>query len=69
MSEFGVFNSEGCWYGPVSREDAEERQKSFFLEDPDQDSHEAVVKELCPYHSDESREDCDRCWAEDFDDE
>lgn len=62
MADYGLFNDEGCFYGPCySVEEAEAEVERYVAEGEDREDIE--IKEMCQEHPGEAKDDCPSCWA------
>lgn len=63
MTEYGLFSDEGCFYGPCySLAEAEIEKARYVAEGEDPD--DVTIRELCPDHEGQPKDDCDDCFAE-----
>ncbi|MEU7096072.1 hypothetical protein [Kitasatospora aureofaciens] len=64
MTEWGVFSDEGCTDVFYSREEAEAQLEICKAEDDGRWADLYSVKEMCPDHEGQSKDDCEECWKE-----
>lgn len=65
MTEFGLFNDEGCVESQLwSREQAEREMAERYT-----DEDELHVSEICAEHEGNEAHNCEECWAEGDEDE
>lgn len=57
--QWGLFNAEGCWAGPMSRREAQEVRIAVLQDNPYLDSHEAEVFEICPHDKFQPKYECE----------
>ena len=58
MSEYGLFNDEGCVEAQFYS--VEEALRALKFYDPDDDID---VREICPDHDEQARDTCEECFA------
>lgn len=63
MAEYGVFNDEGCIYGPVSKDEAESVASTEKSYDDGRFADLISVKEICPDHEGQPKGSCEECFA------
>lgn len=67
LTEYGLFNDEGCLDAQMySAEEAERRRQKYI--DGGEHPDDVVVKEMCPDHEGEAKDDCEECFTELADD-
>jgi hypothetical protein len=65
MTEYGLFNDEGCWEsGYSTREGAEARRDEWLATEENVYPDDVVIKELCPDHEGEAKDECGKCFTE-----
>lgn len=64
MTEYGLFSDEGCFYGPCWSMAEAEKERTRFIEEEGEDPDDIAIREMCPDHEGEAKDDCDECYAE-----
>jgi hypothetical protein len=60
MTEYGIFNDEGCIEnGMYSLDEAKSVAAERYSDEPD-----TVIREMCPEHNEQPRDSCEDCYAE-----
>lgn len=68
MTEYGLFNDEGCLEAQMySPEEAEARRQEYIAEGEHPD--DVTAKEICPDHEGQPKDSCEECFADEPEDE